>query len=53
MGRPFTILCGAGVTPENAAHILKATGATEIHGSLRTGLVSDAEKIRTVKTACV
>ena len=52
MGRPFTILCGAGVTPENAAHILKATGATEIHGSLRTGLVSDAEKIRTVKTAC-
>ena len=48
-GRKLTILCGAGVTPENAARILKETGATEIHGSLRTGLYSDAQKIRTVK----
>ena len=49
MGREFTILCGAGVDTQNAGTILKATGATEIHGSLRTGLVSDARKIRQVK----
>ena len=48
-GRKFTILCGAGVDTQNAGTILKATGATEIHGSLRTGLVSDARKIRQVK----
>ncbi len=48
-GREFTILCGAGVNTQNASTILKATGATEIHGSLRTGLVSDARKIRQVK----
>lgn len=48
-GREFTILCGAGVNTQNAGTILKATGATEIHGSLRTGLVSDAQKIRQVK----
>lgn len=48
-GRKFTILCGAGVNTQNAGTILKATGATEIHGSLRTGLVSDARKIRQVK----
>ncbi len=48
-GKPLTILCGAGVTPENAAHILIATRATEIHGSLRTGRVSDVQKIKQVK----
>ena len=48
-GRKFTILCGAGVNTQNAGTILKETGATEIHGSLRTGLVSDAQKIRQVK----
>lgn len=48
-GREFTILCGAGVNTQNAGTILKETGATEIHGSLRTGLVSDAQKIRQVK----
>ncbi len=48
-GREFNILCGAGVNTQNAGTILKATGATEIHGSLRTGLVSDAQKIRQVK----
>lgn len=48
-GREFTILCGAGVNTQNADTILKETGATEIHGSLRTGLVSDAQKIRQVK----
>lgn len=48
-GSEFNILCGAGVNTQNAGTILKATGATEIHGSLRTGLVSDAQKIRQVK----
>ncbi len=48
-GHEFNILCGAGVNTQNASLILKATGATEIHGSLRTGLVSDAQKIRQVK----
>ena len=48
-GHEFNILCGAGVNTHNASTILKATGATEIHGSLRTGLISDAQKIRQVK----
>ncbi len=48
-GRELNILCGAGVNTQNASTILKATGATEIHGSLRTGYVSDARKIRQVK----
>ncbi len=48
-GHEFSILCGAGVNTLNASMILKETGATEIHGSLRTGLVSDAQKIRQVK----
>lgn len=30
------IMPGAGVSPANARHILDATGATEIHGSLRS-----------------
>lgn len=34
------ILPGAGVTPENAADILRATGACEIHASLRVPLRS-------------
>lgn len=50
-GHEFHILCGAGVNTHNANIILKKTGATEIHGSLRTGLVSDATKIRQVKSA--
>ena len=44
------ILPGAGVNAVNAAHILDATGATEIHGSLRTlqsgRLISDPQLIR-------
>lgn len=47
-GRRLTILCGAGVSPDNALRLLNATGATEIHGSLRTGQVSDVEKIRKI-----
>ncbi len=47
-GHALNILCGAGVTVDNASHILEATGATEIHGSLRTGLVSDVNKIKEV-----
>lgn len=39
------ILCGAGVTPANAARILHETGATELHGSLRTGPITDPEKV--------
>ena len=41
----ITILCGAGVTPDNAASILHETGATELHGSLRTGSVTDPRKV--------
>lgn len=47
-GRELTILCGAGVNTHNALPILNATGATEIHGSLRTGQVSDVAKIRKI-----
>lgn len=47
-GHDLSILCGAGVNTENALPILNATGATEIHGSLRTGLVSDVVKIRKI-----
>ena len=39
------ILCGAGLTPANAARILHETGATELHGSLRTGPITDPEKV--------
>lgn len=46
--RKLTILCGAGVNTQNASYILNATGATEIHGSLRTGLVSDITKIQKI-----
>ncbi len=31
----ITILAGAGVTPANAAHIVRQTGVTEIHGSCK------------------
>ena len=41
-GNDFHIMPGAGVTPQNAAHILKETGATEIHGSLRKNGHTDA-----------
>ncbi len=47
-GRELTILCGAGVDERNALPILNATGATEIHGSLRAGPVSDVIKIRKI-----
>lgn len=47
-GHELSILCGAGVNAENALPILNATGAMEIHGSLRTGPVSDVVKIRKI-----
>ena len=47
-GHELTILCGAGVNTLNALPVLNATGAMEIHGSLRTGLVSDVSKIRKI-----
>lgn len=49
-GQSITVLCGGGVTTRNALYILRVTGATEIHGSMRTGLVSDARKIRELKS---
>lgn len=47
----ITILCGSGVNTQNARHILLQTRATEIHGSLRTGTVTDPDKVRKVKEA--
>lgn len=41
-GSRLLIMPGAGVTPQNAARILKETGATEIHGSLRKNGHTDA-----------
>ncbi len=37
----ISIMPGSGVSAENAAHILQQTGATEIHGTLRRGGVTD------------
>lgn len=42
------IMPGAGVNAENAHRILSLTGAREIHGSLRTGGQTDAEKVRAI-----
>lgn len=39
------ILCGAGINTLNAPRILHETGATELHGSLRTGTVTDPDKV--------
>jgi copper homeostasis protein len=41
-GSNLLIMPGAGVTPQNAARIIKETGATEIHGSLRKNGHTDA-----------
>lgn len=46
----ITVMPGAGVNEENAARILDATGATEIHGSIRTGLITDPNKVKTLIT---
>lgn len=51
-GHRVIVLCGGGVTVHNAPYILRVTGATEIHGSMRTGLVSDALKIKQLKSDC-
>ena len=40
------IMPGAGVSPQNARHILSETGAREIHGSLRKGGHTSAELVR-------
>lgn len=40
------IMPGAGVNENNAAHILVATGAREIHGSIRTATVTDPIKVK-------
>lgn len=44
----ITILAGAGVSPDNAREIIAMTGVTEIHGSLRTGLVTDVNKVKQI-----
>lgn len=48
----FVIMPGAGVNENNAAEILSKTGATEIHGSLRSmtpkGMETNPEKVRTL-----
>ncbi|MBO7069342.1 MAG: copper homeostasis protein CutC [Bacteroidaceae bacterium] len=47
-GSDFHVMPGAGVTPQNAARIIKETGATEIHGSLRKNGHTDAVMVREV-----
>ena len=42
------IMPGAGVSPQNALHILKETGATEIHGSLRANGHTSAKMVKEV-----
>lgn len=46
----ITILAGAGVSPDNAQRILTEAGVTELHGSLRTDGITDAEKVRKIKS---
>ncbi len=45
------IMPGAGVDENKAAGILAATGATEIHGSIRTGLTTDPIKVKSLITS--
>ena len=47
------IMPGAGVNADNAALILRQTGATELHGSFRTDGHTDAAAIRRALSACV
>ena len=47
-GSKLLIMPGAGVTPQNAARIIKETGATEIHGSLRKNGFTDAVMVHDV-----
>lgn len=47
-GSVLHIMPGAGVSPLNAARIIKETGATEIHGSLRKNGHTDAVMVHDV-----
>ncbi len=47
------IMPGAGVNADNAALILRQTGAAELHGSFRTNGHTDAAAIRRALSACV
>ena len=47
-GSVLHIMPGAGVSPQNAVRIIKETGATEIHGSLRKNGFTDAVKVHEV-----
>lgn len=47
-GQGFVVMPGSGVNLQNAARILKETGATEIHGSLRKDGHTDVDMVRNV-----
>ena len=47
-GSYICIMPGAGVSPQNVARIIKETGATEIHGSLRKNGYTDAVMVHDV-----
>lgn len=47
LAHPVIIMAGSGLTPDNAAAMVSATGVSEVHGSLR-GLV-DGTKVTTVE----
>ena len=47
-GEEFIVMPGSGVNVENAARILKETGAKEIHGSLRKDGHTDVGMVRSV-----
>ncbi|MCR5534361.1 MAG: copper homeostasis protein CutC [Bacteroidaceae bacterium] len=47
-GNILRIMPGAGVMPQNAARIIKETGATEIHSSLRKNGFTDAVMVHDV-----
>jgi len=52
-GERIIVMPGAGITPENAAELVKNTGAKEIHGSFRSVLTNgiwrtDPEKVRKI-----
>lgn len=42
-GNRISVMAGGGITPETIVNVAEATGATEFHASLRTGLPSPVE----------
>jgi copper homeostasis protein len=45
-GTDLTVLPGSGVTPQNAAALILATGAHELHSSARTAVASSAPAVQ-------